>query len=64
MTTNITINASCGADKQVQVHTKTCCSGDVFTLLDGESREVVIYDDMEVSIKEVERTLPDAKDVS
>ena len=62
MTTNITIKACNRDDIQVDVHiadnTPGQSFGDKFSLVDGETRDVVIYDNLEVSIKEVARIMP------
>jgi hypothetical protein len=54
MTTQIIVNAHCGSNKEVKI--KTTGEEEV-TLQDGETKDdLYVYDDREISIKEVEKS--------
>ena len=50
MTTNVTVNAHCGSNKEVLI-TRTD-SADV-VIQDGEKYDHVVYDDVVITVKEV-----------
>ena len=52
MTTNVVVTAHCSEDKEVVVSINSENTGEVHTLKDGESGEWVVYDDLEISVKE------------
>lgn len=56
MTTTVTVKAHCANTKEVVASIVNTATGEVkeeFTLQDGESRDCVVYDDLQVSVKEV-----------
>ena len=56
MTTTVTINAHLSTKKEVEVSlTDNGSTIERFALQDGESAERVVYDGLEVSVKEVEK---------
>lgn len=55
MTTNVVVTAHCADTKEVKVSIHTENTGEAYTLQDGESGEYVVYDDREITVKEVEK---------
>lgn len=56
MTTKVEITASCGNDKEVHISTTGLASGDAkLVLQNGETSHHVVYDDIEVRVKEVKK---------
>lgn len=53
MTTTVKINAHCDSSKEVKVSITGEHTGENFTLQDGEAAERVVYDDMELTVREV-----------
>lgn len=54
MTTTVTIEAHCDANtKEVKVSVTGENTGETFTLQDGEKETRVVYDDLEISVKEI-----------
>lgn len=53
MTSTVIIRAHCSANKEVKVKIDDGDAAESFTLQDGESAERYIYDDREISVKEV-----------
>ena len=54
MTTTVKIEAHCDEKTKVQVAITRGRSLETFALLDGESREVTIFDDHKVTVQEVD----------
>ena len=53
MTTTVKIDAHCDSTKEVKVSIASKHTGENFTLQDGETAERVVYDDIELSVREV-----------
>lgn len=56
MTTTVIVKAHCANNKEVQVKITDIATGtevDSFTLQDGEQADRVVYDDRELTVKEV-----------
>lgn len=56
MTTTVKIHAHCSGDKEVTVSIADKQNGnvkEVFTLQDGEQADLVVYDDLQISVSEV-----------
>lgn len=56
MTTIVTINAHCASDKQVVVKRTDHTNGvdvETFTLQDGEKADRVVFDGLDISVREV-----------
>lgn len=55
MTTTVKVEAHCGTDTEVQVRVTGDNSVESITLQDGESAERHVYDDLQVTVKEVKK---------
>lgn len=53
MTTTVKIEAHCSDDKEVSVSINSVQSGENHKLQDGEAGEYIVYDDREITVKEV-----------
>jgi hypothetical protein len=55
MTTIVTIEAHCSSDKEVKISVISGDTGEVFIIQDGETAERVVYDDLEITVLEIEK---------
>ena len=53
MTTQITVKAHCGPNKQVEISVSTDITGEMSIIQDGEVANIHVYDDCVISVKEV-----------
>ena len=57
MTSKVTVSAHCGADKRVvaELRTDGCIQPETTILQDGETAELLVYDDRVVGVREVDK---------
>jgi hypothetical protein len=53
MTTTVTVKAHCAKEKEVVIYKSTTNTGETIVIQDGESWEGVVYDDGNISVREV-----------
>ena len=58
MTTTVKVEAHLSSEKEVRVSINTENTGEVYILQDGENGEYYVYDDREISVKEVVKDYP------
>lgn len=59
MTTSVKVTACCSTDKEVIVSINSEQTGETHTLQNGESEEYFVYDDREITAKEVMKSSTD-----
>lgn len=58
MTSSVLITAACGDDHQLVVSVTTANTGNMFTLLDGETAERYVTDEMTIHVRKAPRMPP------
>ncbi len=61
MTTSVKIDAHCANTKEVKIHVINDVDGVIkqeFVLQDGESKSCIVYDHLEIHVKEVVKQRP------
>jgi hypothetical protein len=53
MTSSVLVTAHCAANTAVRIQLTGQAKGETFTLRDGESKELAVYDEREVRVREV-----------
>ena len=53
MTTHVKISAHCATTKKVQISIQNGDTGETIYLEDGESHELSVWDDKQVTVKEI-----------
>ncbi len=55
MTTTVIVKAHCAADKEVRIYRASKFTGEPCVIQDGETHEAVVYDDIVITVREVEK---------